>query len=335
MGDVLGFVGQIGAAEIQSSAAERATQAQLDALNQQRNFVFQNLQPSTINAQATQADVQQTLSQLELQRQIDPGLAAARQAAGSQIAAGTAGIGATSNPIAAQAAAEATSGVSGAAGSTSAQGKQQLIDAALQQLKLGATLPPDVEAQLVQSGLEQSGMVTQSASGQGIGGQLQRQILGTAGIQLQMQRQQQAQNLLMGAQNLETSRANILQSLFPNLAQTQLANLQGAEGAFNTSNAAAPNVGLSGTNVANLWLARVGATNQLTQSAANAAAQGAMAQGTIWGQAVGGAARAAGGALPTASQLWSSLNTNTGAGGVAPGADQQSQADAQAAASII
>jgi hypothetical protein len=310
MGEIFTAAGQIGAAAIASNAQARATQAQLDALNQQRNFVFKNLEPSTINAQATSADVQQTLAQLKLQQQIDPGLAAAREAAGAQIASGTSNIGAQSNPIAAQAAAEATSGVSGAAGSASAQGKQQLIDAALAQLKQGATLPPDVEAQLVQSGLEQSGMVTQAASGQGIGGQLQRQILGTAGIQLQMQRQQQAQNLLMGAQNLETSRANILQSLFPNLAQTQLANLQGAEVAFNTSNAAAPNVGLSGTNVANIWLSRVGATNQLAQSAASAAAQGAMAQGTIWGQAAGGATRAAGGAIPTASQIWNSLNTS-------------------------
>ncbi len=310
MGDVLGFIGQIGGAAISSAAAGRATAAQIKALNDQRQFVFKNLNPDVVNAQASQADVQQTLAQLALQKQIDPGLTAARAAAGTNIAAGVNDIGKLSNPIAAEAAQEAATGVSGAAGSTSAQGKQQLIDAALAQLKQGAKLPPDVEAQLVQSGLEQAGMVTQGATGQGIGGTIQRQILGSAGIQLQMQRQKQAQDLLMGAQNLETSRANILSSLFPNLAQTQLANLQGNEQAFNVSNAAAPNVGLSGSNVANIWLARVGATNQLTQSAANAAAAGTMAQGNIWGQATGNATRAASGALPTSTQIWNSLNTN-------------------------
>lgn len=332
MGDILGFVGQIGSAAIQSSAQKSATQAQLNAINEQRNYVYKNLNPDTINAQATSADVQQTLAQLALQQQIDPGLAAARQTAGNNIATQTAQIGQAAAPVMAAAQQEALTGTSGAAGSVDAQGKQQLIDAALAQLKQGATLPPDVEAQLVQSGLEQTGMVTQGARSQGIGGTIQRQILGTAGIQLQMQRQQQAQQLLMSAQNLETSRANILGTLFPNLAQTQLADLQGSEGAFNTSNAAAPNVGLSGTNVANIWLSRVGATNQLTQSAANAAAQGAMAQGNIWGQAAGGATRAASGAVPTSSQIWNSLYTGSGSD-TQPG--QQSAADAQAAASII
>lgn len=308
MGDVLGFVGAIGSAAINSSAAKSAQAAQIAAIKQQQQLVFNELNPDTINAQATSADVQQTLAQLQLQQQIDPGLAAARQTAGANIAAGTSAIGKLSDPIAAQAAQEATTGVAGAAGSVSAQGKQQLIDAALAQLKQGATLPPDVEAQLVQSGLEQTGMVTQGATANGIGGTLQRQILGTAGIQLQMQRQQQAQQLLMSAQNLETSRANILQGLFPSLAQTQLANLQGNEQAFGTSNAAMPNVGLSGTNIANLWLARVGATNQLTQSAGNALAQGAMANGNVWGQAIGGATRAA---APTATSLWNSLNPSS------------------------
>lgn len=305
MGDVLGFVGQIAGSAIQASAQEQATQAQMDAINQQRQYVFNNLNPATINAQASAADVQQTLSQLALQGQIDPALLATRQAAGQQILNQTNQIGQQSGQVANQAVSEAL------APGAVASNKQALIDAALGQLKQGATLPPDVEAQLVQSGLEQTGMVNQNATAQGIGGNIQRQILGTAGINLQMQRQQQAAQLLTAAQNLETSRANVLQGLFPSLAQTQLSNLSAASGAFGTAQAAAPNVGLSGSNVANIWLARVGATNQLTQAAGNVQAQGAMAQGNIWGQAAGGATRAA---SPLANQLWSNITSPSTSG---------------------
>ena len=272
---------------INSDAQKAATQAQIDALNKQQQFVYNNLNPSTVNAQATQADIQQALAQLALQKQIDPAMAANRTAAENALLAQTQKIGVQSGQVGDQAVAEAL------APNNVAANKQSLIDAALGDLKAGATLPPDVEAQLVQAGLEQSGMVTQGASASGIGGTIQRQILGTAGIQLQQARQQQAAQLLTTAQNLETSRANVLQSLFPGLAQTQLANLTGAGQSFGTANAAAPNVGLTGNNVANIWLARVGATNNITSQAGNALAQGAMAQGNIWGQALGGATRAA------------------------------------------
>lgn len=309
MGSVLGFVGDIAGAAISANATENAVRMQQQALQQQRDFVFSQLSPETINAQATNADVQQILSQLALQNEIDPSLSKVREVAQKKLLEQTQNLGAQSGQVADAATAEAL------APNSVAQNKQALIDAALKQLKLGASLPPDVQAELVQSGLEQSGMVTQGASGQGVGGQLLRTILGSAGVNLQMQRQQQASQLLASAQNLETSRANILQGLFPNLTQNQLSNMAGAASAFQTANGAAPNVGLNGTNIANIWLARVGATNQLTQSAANIGAQGAMAQGNIWGQALGGATRAA---SPLANQLWSSINPQY-TGSAAPG----------------
>jgi hypothetical protein len=166
-------------------------------------------------------------------------------------------------------------------------GQNQLIDSALAQLKAGATLPPDVEAQLVQSGLEASGMTTQHASGQGIGGQQLRTILGTAGIALQQQRQQQAAGLLNSAQQLETQRQQVLQDLFPRLSQTQLQQAQGAGSIFSLGQQATPQAGLSGSQLSNIWLQRIGALNQTTQQQAGVQSNASLAQGQIWANTIG------------------------------------------------
>jgi hypothetical protein len=114
-----------------------------------------------------------------------------------------------------------------------------------------------------------------------MGGTMLRTILGQAGLQLQMQRQAQAEHLLASASNLEAQRQTVLQNLFPNLSALQTANMNRDTGAFNMSQAAMPNAGMSGTDVANIWLARVGASNALTAQAGNAQAN------SVLGQAVG------------------------------------------------
>jgi hypothetical protein len=281
-GGLFGAAGSIAGSLISAGAIESATQTQVDALNQQRDFVFSQLNPATINAQASSADIQNAAARLALQAQIDPALAALRGQSEQQILGTAANLGQQGAAVAGQTTAEALRGLPGLD-----QGKAQLIDAALNQLKLGATLPPDVENQLVQAGLEQSGMVTQHASGQGVGGQMLRTILGTAGVQLQQQRQQQAAQLMSAASNLEAQRQNILQGLFPRLTEQQLQTLGGQQSALGTSASMLPAAGLTGSDVANIWLARVGATNQLAQSAAATQARGTMGVGNALGSAVG------------------------------------------------
>lgn len=311
MSDIFSAGAQVAGAAIQANAVKDATQMQISALQQQRQFVFDNLNPSTVNAQATAADIQQAMSDLALQGQVDPALLQARYQSESNVLNQGQTLGQQSGQVMDAATQQALAGTPGMT-----DAKNQMVDAALAQLKAGATLPPDVENQLVQAGLEQSGMVTQNAQGRGLGGQMLRTVLGTAGIQLQQQRQQQAANLLTSAQNLSTQQQNILQSLFPRLAQTQLSNLQGQQSVLQQANSMMPNVGLNGSNIANIWLARVGATNQLTQSAANAAAQGQMASGNIWGNALGGASGSLAGMAPsgwTSAGLINSLGSS-GAG---------------------
>jgi hypothetical protein len=313
LGGIFSGVGSVISAGINADAIKTATQMQIDALQKQRTYVYNNLNPAVIAPMASAQDALLAQNRLALQGQIDPNLLNSRYAAEAGISSQLGQIGAgPASAVANTAAGEALAATPGMD-----QAKAALIDAANKELKAGATLPPDVQAQLVQTGLEQSGMATGGASGQGMGGTVLRTILGTAGLNLQAQRQQQATNLITQAQNLTNSRAQILQGLFPNLNSTQLANLGATQGALSQSNSMVPQAGLSGTDVANLWLARVGATNSLTQQAAQVGAQGAMGMGQAYGQLAGGLTQA-GGQLAGMIPGWFSNSPSIGGG--TPGA---------------
>ena len=276
---------------------------QIAALEKQKQFVFDQLEPGTVNSQARQADIDRAKNQLALQGQIDPALLATRYASQGAIAKTVGDLAAGGQPsdiVAATAAKEAVKGVPGEDAA-----KKALIDAALAEISAGATLPPDVQAQLMQAGLQKTGQVTGTANASGIGNQVLSTLLGTAGINLKFQREQQAANLAKSAQDLESSRQQILGSLFPNLQATQLNSLTAQQNALKTSNAMAPTVGLGGSDVANLWLSRVGATNQLAQTQANAAAAAGAREGQIWGNTVANVAPYVGSALPSTSTAYS------------------------------
>lgn len=305
MSEIIGAAGSIAGAAISANAIKDATDAQIKALQKQQKFVYSELEPGKINQQALAADRERAKNQLALQAIIDPELLRQRYAAQAGTSAQLAellGGNTEADRVASQAAAEALGGNAGLEA-----GKNALIDAALQELHAGATLPPDLQAELVQTGLQKSGKVTGGAGGSGVGGQLLTNILGSAGLQLQAQRQERAAGLLGQAQSLENSRASILGSLFPQLEASNLNKLGAADTVFKTSAAAAPEAGLGGSDVANLWLARVGAQNQLAQSAADAAAKGGFAQAQVINQGIGGATAALGKAAPTTQSFYNSI----------------------------
>lgn len=305
MSEIFGAIGSIAAAKMQADAIKKATQMQIDALERQRAFVYSELDPSKIGGAAAAADIDRAEQRLALQSQTDPDLLAARYKAEHAILGDFDALGnprSDVNKVSEQATQEALKGVPGMQ-----EAKQQLVDAALKELSLGATLPPDVQAELVKSGLETSGMTTGAASPQGFGGQILRQILGTAGVALQKQRQDQAAGLLGQAQNLEQSRQSILGTLFPNLSATQLNTLKAKQGVLEQSNKMVPEVGLGGSDIANLWLARVGATNQLAQSAADAAARGATGQAQAWQTGFGAAIPYVAKTLPSTASVYNSM----------------------------
>lgn len=291
MSQIFGMAGQLGAAAIQAGAMKDALQMQLDAVEKQRKVVYDELQPNKINLQSTAADIERAKNSLALQAVTDPNLLAARYAAEGKILQGVEGLGASdSDAVASQATSEILDqGKTGVA----AQMKQKLIDAALGELEAGATLPNDVQAELVKAGLERSGAVTGAATSKGFGQNLTRQLVGERALALKSERQQRAAGLTAAADTLEQNRNRVMMTLFPELQQQQLNNLNAAGGALKASSSELAPVGLSGESIANIWLARVGATNQLTQSAGDAMAKNAAAQGQIWGNAVGGISNAA------------------------------------------
>lgn len=308
MSEIFGAVGSIAAAGISASAVKDATNKQIAALEKQRKFVFNELDPDKIGGAAQSADVQRAQNRLALQALVDPELLRQRyasQAATSQILGDITSGETDADRVAGQAVEEALAGAP-----RMDEAKAALIDAALRELNAGATLPPDVQAELVQTGLQKSGKVTGRAGGTGVGGQLLTTLVGERGLALQKDRQERAAGLLGQAQNLEQSRASILGTLFPNLANQQSAKLGAAQNVFAQSNQAVPEAGLGGADVANLWLARVGATNQLAQSAADAAARGGMAQAQIYNQGIGQAVGYGAKALPSTQSFYNSIFGN-------------------------
>jgi len=298
MSDIFGAVGAVAGAAIQANAIENAADAQIRALERQRRFVFQQLDPATVGGQATAADLDQIRNRLSAQALFDPSLLQARYNASDAILqqAQDLGPGSTAARVGGVAAEEAIAGVPGMGDL-----KTRLIDEALKEINAGATLPPDVQAELVKAGLEKSGMVTGAASPRGVGGNVLRELIGTAGLALKAQRQERAAKLAGDAQSLEESRQRILGTLFPNLSTVQLNQLAGQQSVLNQSNAMVPEVGLSGQDVANIWLARVGATNQLAQSAADAQARAGMGIAQAWQQGLGNAVGYAAARNPLAS----------------------------------
>lgn len=303
MGEIFGALGSVASAAISADAIKDATAAQIKALEKQRAFVFKELDPAKLSALATAADVEQARNKLALQGLIDPALLRSRYAAEAGIENQLAGLTSGAGDVVAQrAAAEALT-----AGGDFDTLKKRLIDTALGELEAGASLPSDLQAELVKAGLERGSAVTGSANPRGIAGQESRRLIGQAGLELQANRQTRAAALGEAAQNLEAKRASILGSLFPALKQTQLGNLAAIQGVLGTSEAFVPEAGLGGGDIADLYAARVGATTNLAQAAADARARQGMSLAQVLNQGIGGATAALGSALPSTSSIYNKI----------------------------
>jgi hypothetical protein len=238
MSDIFGAAGQVASAAIAADATKSATRMQVDALNKQRDFVYSQLNPDLINSQATSADAERAKQRLALQGITDPELLKQRYASEAKIGQSLETLGNQSSAVSGAATSEALAGVP-----KMKEAQQKLIDAALKELDAGATLPPDVQNEIVQTGLERAGQTTGSASAHGFGGQILRKMLGQAGIELQNQRQAKATALTSAAQQLETQRQQILGTLFPNLNTVQLNTLKGQQSVLAQANQSVPEAG--------------------------------------------------------------------------------------------
>lgn len=305
---LFGAAGSIAAASISAEAAKDATNAQIKALEKQRKFVFDELEPGKLTAQAEAQDVARARAQRALQASLSPELAGARISAEEGLARQLAGLeGGVGDQVAQQAATEALSATGGFD-----ELKQRLIDTALSELDAGATLPQDVQAELVQAGLERGARATGAISPTGLNET--RRLIGQEGLKLQAERQARAAGLGQAAQDLESRRAAILGSLFPALKQNQLANLGANTAAITLAQSTLPEAGLTGRDLTNLWLQRVGATGSLIGREGEVAAAGGLSQAAALGNLIGlgtGALSSAGIPSSFATALGNLYNTGT------------------------
>lgn len=315
-GQVVGAGGALVGGLLAADAAKKAAGAQEKAMQQIYDYTKQNMDPAVVNAQAVNADTERAKARLNLQGEVDPQLLAQRRLSEQILTGQLSGIGkSASDTVAQQATAEALRGVPGLH-----EGATDLVAAARKNLSAGATLPPDVQAALMQAGLQQTGQVQGAATSRGAGGAILQQVLGMGAINLQAQREAQAASLMQSASSLEANRQQILQGLFPKLQQQQMSNIAGTSGILQQSNNMLPQAGLSGADVASIWLSRVGALNQIAGNQATVKAQGMLSSGLMKAGAIGtmvglgqGASKDLGGTM--ASYFNSSQSGGGGGGG--------------------
>lgn len=142
------------------------------------------------------------------------------------------------------------------------QARSLLVESAIEDLKMGATLGPEFQAELVRSGLEEAG---QTGVGLDRSGPVTSRLgtkLGSAGIELETLRQQRASQALGTADALTASRANILGNLLQNVEGAREVNRNTALASVGLGQATQVPVGLSGREVLNLDLSNLALKNK-------------------------------------------------------------------------
>lgn len=280
-GAVIGAAGSVAGAFIQKGAQEDAIKAQEKALKRQEARL-ESIDPNELAARATVQDIAKRANELLAQRQVDPALAAIRRVGAEGVLRE-----AQQGPGAGDLVAEQLFQETRTQDPKLAALKQQLLDSAKAELDAGAQLPPDFQAELVRTGLERGGMTGFGARGQGATGVEIRKLIGSGGIQLKQQRQQQAMALAGAAQDIENARVNILAGIFPKLKDLQTANLARQQGVLAIGESTVPKVGITGEDVVNIGLTKLGTQNQLTGQRGDLGATGALAQGAFLNQLIG------------------------------------------------
>lgn len=273
--------GSIASGVIQSGAAGDAAQAQINAIKNEPK-----LNPTAIADAAQQQDLNRYEQQFQLQQQVDPQSAALRTQGASGILSGLA-ANAGNNTAADQSLAQLQT-QSGQLNAATDPVISQLISSAQSELAAGATLPPSFQQELVTSGLQQSSAAGNSLNGTGAAGSNLNTLLGSAGINLQAQRQQQAQGALSSASSLEQQRANILSGIATLDNTLRGTKMNQAETANQIGVNNVPNIGLSGTSLANLMVGQTNQGQQQAQQIGQLQGQQDLAQGNLLGSLVKG-----------------------------------------------
>jgi hypothetical protein len=272
---IVGIGAGIGTSILQNDANQSALSAQQNALNQ-----LKTLDIPTLEKMASDQDLAKYKADFDAQAKIDPNFAAMRTQ-GSQGILDALKLDASGKSLADT----SLKGFSDAAGKNSAA-NQPIIDSLLaqakQELSAGATLPPEFQAELVRSGLETNGQGGLNIDGRGAAGTNIRTLVGSAGLQLQAQRRQQAQSMTGTASALQTQQQNALAEL--SQLSNNLTNSKMNRGVTATTmgNATVPSIGLTGGDAVNMSIANTNLDNNRTQAIGNVNASRALSTGAMW-----------------------------------------------------
>lgn len=274
-GAAVAAAGAAGAAFAKNEAAQKAAKAQQHALTGQKKILNEELSYSKVNQQAVAAERQRAKDRIALQEEIDPELAQMRQLGKQKL------LEQAKLPGASQQSVQVANQLFGEFNKPD-QGleklKDQIISRAQQDLSRGATLPPEYQAELVRAGISagsQAGLKTVQST---IGGKV-AQALGSAGINLEQQRTQEAAGLAGTANNLVQSRARLLESIFPTISTSEASQRQIAASTFGIGEQTLPQAGLTGQEAANLQINKGNTLMKIRGKRGAIAAQSALAQG--------------------------------------------------------
>lgn len=303
---VIAAGGAVAAAKLSSDAQKKATAAQTNALNSQKGVDIPAVQTA-----AKQADTQKYADQFTLLNQIDPATGQLRDTTnaslnkyatndnGQNVANGVLNqlFSQNSNPDA-----------------TNTQFYNTLRTQAQQALDQGGQLSPAQQNEFVRAGLEQASTTgsnpASSATRQGIGN-----LLASQSTALQQQRQTMAQQLFGFATDLKNNQNAQLTNIGNLGLQTSAANGSKLLNLAQLADSRVPNIGLNGTDVANLSVANTNQANANKIGIGQVNSQSAIANGKIMAGLVGGLTSAASG---YAGGGYSSL-LGGGSAGTAPG----------------
>lgn len=271
------------AAVAKRAAANKAGKAREQALNG-----LKLLDIPAINESAAKADEASYKGRLDLQKRADPLSAEARSA-------GLKGL--TENidsPNDAKSMSIIDRLSSDAEDPGMADLQKRLVDDARASLAAGASLPPEFQAELVRTGLEQTNRAGLTPDRAGAAGTTLRRLTGAAGLALEEQRKAQATRSAGAAQSLAQTKASILGNLIPQIQSITGGKTQRADAAFRAGASQTPDsFGLTGTDVAGMEVANTNTENSKTLGIGEVRAGRATSQGQMTGSILGGVSSAA------------------------------------------
>jgi len=267
--------GAAAGAYAKKKSADKAASAQKSALTGQKKILSEELSFDRINQAATDADRLRANNRLALQKEVDPELAQLRQ------------LGKEKLLTEAQRPNESLQSTQVANTLFNENNKQDprlealkssIITRAQEEIAAGATLPPEFQADLVRAGVAQGSQAGFKTDAKTVGGTIAR-ALGIGGEQLKVARENQAVNLAGAATNLDESRAKILGSIFPTIANAEQTRRQNAASEFGVGESTLPESGLTGRESAAVQQNRGNTLLKIRGQRGQIAAQQAAAQG--------------------------------------------------------